>query len=1133
MATVWKGRVRGRSFPVAVKVLEPRQHSEVFLETFKREVRAMARLDHPGVVDIYDYGLIAGPEADASEGALIENAPFVAMSWANGGTLGDRSGLRAPRSFDWWELRGALLQILDALAHAHARGVVHLDLKPDNVLATTAGTSLTYRLADFGIAHAVESKDPDLGVLAGTPVYMSPEQFRNARDDYGPWTDLYALGCVAFQLAGGRVPFVSTNIFELTLEHTQEVPPALEPRLALPRDFEGWLRWLLDKPIGARPQRAADAATALARLGPPIAPASGGPAPMPPRTELRDVTTVLTPIVESIPPRTSTAPPRGPAAVPKRWQRPRRQQQRWLHGVGQALVGLREHPMVGRLAERQELWERLAAVVGSGEPQLVVLRGSAGLGKSRLARWLVQRAEELGVARGLVASFSPGPRAGLELAVRQLILASETRDDGLRGRVAHRAQEPVGPLRPEEASTLADFLERREVDAERLATIVARLLLHEGRRRPLVWWLDDVQWGHDGLLHAAHLLTHGTRDGPLPLLMVATAREDALGDHPDAEAALLALEAMPCSTTIDLSPLPEADATELMRELLGLDRALADRLAHHTGGHPLFATQLVADLARRGVLLPRDTGYVIADQIELTVPDALHEVFVARLDALLQGRPDGDRHALELAATLGVNLDLATWREACSQAGVAPTLGLVDALVDERLASTGGSTLSFIHGMLVESLLRLARQGARLASHHRACAAALDPVWRAAGDPRVAAALGRHRVAAGLLQGSLEPLLAGAEALVRRGALVEADQLLALRRRALDEAGIAEGGSERVAGEILAARAASIRARHGQARGFIQRAIASATPGAQQAQAILEAGAIAERAGQRVEAHAHYGEAQALYAALGDRPGGGRAALGRGMMAAYLGSTDEAMQGCQEAIATLADAGLPLLLGRAERGLGNLMLHRDRVRARALYDSAMARFVDLNAEHDIHKTLNGLAESHRLDGALETALDAFEALLDRQQRMVPTSDVDLTRFNAGLSLIALHRFDEATKRLAEVEHGLAERPNDVLRTGLVFAWLPCHANADERESLANALVEARAEVEREEGLVEHDDAVNAAMAGELILPLDGPLAKRCFVVALAYWQRQGPEAEAERMRALLATMPEPPSPDVA
>jgi serine/threonine protein kinase/tetratricopeptide (TPR) repeat protein len=267
MGAVWKGVHREQSFPVALKVLSGENaHDERFRKEFQREVQAVAGLAHPGIVSVYDYGMIAESAASQSNDALVAGSPMLAMELADKGPLTNLNLIG-----DWPALRTLLLQLLDALGYAHARGMVHRDVKPTNILLSSAGNGQTrYKLTDFGIAHVLDpyssATTQEHGIYRGSPDYSPPEQFEGAWRDYGPWTDLYALGCLAYEFSGGRPPFVGDSFVELAMSHIDETPPALEPRFALPAGFEDWVMRLLEKKPADRFRHCADAAWALIQL---------------------------------------------------------------------------------------------------------------------------------------------------------------------------------------------------------------------------------------------------------------------------------------------------------------------------------------------------------------------------------------------------------------------------------------------------------------------------------------------------------------------------------------------------------------------------------------------------------------------------------------------------------------------------------------------------------------------------------------------------------------------------------------------------------------------------------------------------------------------------------------------------
>ena len=266
MGVVWSARHVAQQLPVAVKILTTKNAREqAFVSAFRSEVRAVASLDHPAIVKVYDYGELTKEHEGLSKGRLRAGNPYLVMELAS-----DRSLHHVRGRLPWFMLRKILLSLLDALAHAHARGVIHRDLKPGNVLFHSSSKSVL--LMDFGLAHMEEharltwAKDR----VIGTPTYMAPEQFEARWRDYGPWTDLYALGCLAYTMITGEPPFGRKQPVEQHMKrHLNDPIPPIEQNKKLPKGLEAWLHRLMAKHPTQRYRRAADAAWDLLQLDSP------------------------------------------------------------------------------------------------------------------------------------------------------------------------------------------------------------------------------------------------------------------------------------------------------------------------------------------------------------------------------------------------------------------------------------------------------------------------------------------------------------------------------------------------------------------------------------------------------------------------------------------------------------------------------------------------------------------------------------------------------------------------------------------------------------------------------------------------------------------------------------------------
>ena len=211
MATVWLARDLKHDRPVALKLLHPDLASSLGAERFQREIKLAARLQHPHILSVYDSG--------ASAGQLWFTMPYV-----EGESLRDRLR-RGPLPTD--QALGIAQQAAQALEYAHQHGVVHRDVKPENILLTRDGNTL---VADFGIAYPFGgSADTQLtaaGLVVGTPGYMSPEQALGEGGLDGR-SDVYSLGCVLYEMLCGRPPFVGATGQAILAQHISTPPPPI------------------------------------------------------------------------------------------------------------------------------------------------------------------------------------------------------------------------------------------------------------------------------------------------------------------------------------------------------------------------------------------------------------------------------------------------------------------------------------------------------------------------------------------------------------------------------------------------------------------------------------------------------------------------------------------------------------------------------------------------------------------------------------------------------------------------------------------------------------------------------------------------------------------------------------------
>jgi tetratricopeptide (TPR) repeat protein/predicted Ser/Thr protein kinase len=241
MGVVYRARDTRLGRTVAIKILNPRQHTPDAIRRFEREARAAAALSHPGIVNIYDF--------DRGFSSF-----YISMEFVSGPTL--LQLIREETSFVRLNLLNLLRQIVDAVGYAHARHVVHRDLKPANMILAERRQ---VKILDFGIARRLDELDASASGATGTPYYMAPEQILG--EDPDERTDIYAIGVTLFQMATGTLPFATGNILRAHLEQPPPDPQALAP------DLEPALSHMIMRCLAKnREQRPRDGAALLAAL---------------------------------------------------------------------------------------------------------------------------------------------------------------------------------------------------------------------------------------------------------------------------------------------------------------------------------------------------------------------------------------------------------------------------------------------------------------------------------------------------------------------------------------------------------------------------------------------------------------------------------------------------------------------------------------------------------------------------------------------------------------------------------------------------------------------------------------------------------------------------------------------------
>ncbi|MCH7994860.1 MAG: protein kinase [Planctomycetes bacterium] len=650
---------------VAVKLL----HRDVTndhgrLRRFEKEARAASALNHPNIITIFEIG-------DSDFGR------YIAMEHVEGQTLRRHTGEPSPLEF----VSDVGRQLAEALSVAHAAGIVHRDIKPDNVMVRDDGY---VKLLDFGLVRLAPSEAPLAadkktdcvnmptvtapGMLLGTIAYMSPEQAQGAA--IGTASDVFSLGIVLYELATGRHPFTGDSQIEILQAITKKSP--LAPRSlnpSIPPAMESMLLATLNKNPSMRPS--AD--------------------------ELRSM---FGQVAQDLQPR--TLPPR---------ERPHR---------------------VGRGKELAELQTALEGVV-DGNGILYCVSGDAGLGKSSLVEdffeHINQSATSCHTARGRCSERLAGAEAYLPIfEILDDLLHGDHGDEASR---ALRAIAPtwyihVAPHPSDDESSRSLISDAQVASQERMKRELLAFFQELTRVRPLVVSLDDLHWVDLATLDVLSFLT--TRIRSLRLLFVVTYRpsELLLAEHPflpfkkDSEARGLCKEiALDLLTIEDLTSYIALEFPDHR-----FPKAFVELIHDRTGGNPLFMADLLRYLRDKKLLGRQDGHWHVNGELsdlERDLPPSIRSMIERKLDRLSKA----DWRLLVTASVQGHVFDaaaiaIALGREAADVEEhleeVAQTHRLIRADA-ERDFPNGAITMrySFVHVLYQNTLYELLAPSRRVA----------------------------------------------------------------------------------------------------------------------------------------------------------------------------------------------------------------------------------------------------------------------------------------------------------------------------------------------------------------------------------------------------------------------------------
>jgi serine/threonine protein kinase/tetratricopeptide (TPR) repeat protein len=711
MGIVYRCKDKPTGQIVAIKrvIPPPGNLAHEYVMWFYKEARALAALDHPNIVRAHDFG------------QLRDGSPFLAMELVAGASLHDLTHARLNFAVIW----SIVDQILSALGHAHARGVIHGDLKPSNVLVERSeGEPPFIHVLDFGLAWLrIDAQDERLSgskpmefaphAGAGTPGYMAPEQIQHEMHHVCGATDLYSLGCILYRLLGGKAPF-SGNSKELLRVHAFDAPPVLKPVLDLPEGVVAFVHQLLAKRPWDRWEFANEARRTWAQFQPEVTDPSSYRFQAPTR---------------SAEPAAATRPSGARSPNPDLEPAPDRPP---------GLLSIRPSPLVGREDTRRALYEMAQELIrGEGAPhRLALLVGPAGAGKSRIAEWLCEVLHEEGKIVPLRARYrairSPlDGMLGAALAYynfervdrhtieRSLLDRWKVRRDDKNGRAwVAGAAEWMRPMGADQAIGPSGI--RFTLDTLETRRMVIRYSLRKiANKRPLLFWLDDLHNTGPATIDGLLRILEDEPDQRIMMLATARAEEVALGTS--AADRLRQLREATNGTVLEVPPLTPERTVELIRSSIPLDDAAVEEAARRSRGNPLFALQQLHAWALSGHMEFSGSTYRVPPDVLSVRPATTAELWESRIASV----PDQHRIAAYAAATLGGDVRRNVLHALLSSLGQPADSAMLSLANAEVLIPRGPGRYSWPHELLQEHLLAGLQARSDREKIFRAAAAAL------------------------------------------------------------------------------------------------------------------------------------------------------------------------------------------------------------------------------------------------------------------------------------------------------------------------------------------------------------------------------------------------------------------------
>jgi serine/threonine protein kinase/class 3 adenylate cyclase len=573
---------------VAIAVIKTDGLDEAGLDRVKREAQAMGRLgDHPNIVTIHDIGDDAGQ-------------PYIVSQYMAGGDLAMTLQQHEGHQLSIDEATAIADQICAGLEHAHARGIVHRDLKPGNIWFDSSGVA---KIGDFGLAVALDrSRLTMAGMMVGTASYMPPEQAMGGQTTRA--SDLYAVGCVLYEMISGRPPFVGDDTVAVISQHVNTAPvsPAWH-NSECPPALEALIIRLLEKDANQRPSGAGEVREVLTTLG-----RGSTPAPQPVATSAR----------------------------PDQQANP-----------------IYRRTFVGREQELKQLEAAFDSAL-SGQGSLLMIVGEPGIGKTTITEQLSTYVGMRG-GRSLVGHcYEEG-----SLSLPYLPFVEAMRDYVIE-HDREQLSEELGQGAADIARIVSEVRDRVNVvpasvgspeeERFRLFQAVTTFLRSASSTQPLCLVLEDL---HDADKGTMEMLVHlGRNLAGARILLAGTYRDVEVDRTHPLSAALAELRRVDSFARLPLRGLSPPEVHRMLSNIAGQDipYELAEAVYRQTEGNPLFIQEVIRYAAESGLIRREGDQWVATvDSLITQIPEGLRDVIGRRLSGL----GEECNRILSIAAVIG------------------------------------------------------------------------------------------------------------------------------------------------------------------------------------------------------------------------------------------------------------------------------------------------------------------------------------------------------------------------------------------------------------------------------------------------------------------------------------------------